>query len=97
MRCPPLRSCASRDLASRRCAPRGFAALAALALFGASAGAAGAQDTPLAFTGAHLVPVSGPEIERGTLVVHRGVIVAAGPSDQVTVPADARSSMPRAR
>lgn len=79
MRCPPLRSRASR----------GFAALAALGLLGASAGAAGAQDTPLAFTGAHLVPISGPEVERGTLVVHRGVIVAAGPSDQVTVPADA--------
>jgi imidazolonepropionase-like amidohydrolase len=47
------------------------------------------QATPVAFTGAHLHPITGPAIETGTLVVHQGRIVAVGPADQVTVPADA--------
>lgn len=46
-----------------------------------------AQERPHAFTHAHIVPVSGPEIADGTLVVHRGKILAVGAS--VSVPADA--------
>ncbi len=53
-------------------------------------GAVEAQETPLAFRGAHLIPIAGPEIERGTLVVHRGAIVAVGPDEQVQLPAGAR-------
>ena len=41
-----------------------------------------------AITNARLVPVSGPVIERGTLVVRNGLIAAIGAS--VAVPADAR-------
>ena len=46
-----------------------------------------AQERPLALTGARIVPISGPEIESGTLVVHRGRIVAVGAG--ASIPADA--------
>lgn len=47
------------------------------------------RSTPAyAITNARLVPVSAPAIERGTIVVRNGLIVALGPS--VSVPADAR-------
>ncbi|MCE7973000.1 MAG: amidohydrolase [Leptolyngbya sp. PLA1] len=49
--------------------------------------AALAQDQPIAFTGAHIIPVGGPEIIGGTLVVHRGKIIAVG--EGLTPPADA--------
>lgn len=48
-----------------------------------------AQETPLAITNAHLITVAGPEIERGTLVVHQGVITSVGPSDRVVIPTGA--------
>lgn len=48
---------------------------------------ANGQDAPVAFVQAHLIPVSGPEIERGTLVVQHGKIVAVGA--QVAIPAGA--------
>jgi len=44
---------------------------------------------PRAFTGARLIPVSGPVIEDGTLVVSGGRIVAVGPRASITPPADA--------
>lgn len=37
-----------------------------------------AQETPVAIRGAKLIPVTGPEIENGVLVVHRGKITAIG-------------------
>jgi imidazolonepropionase-like amidohydrolase len=46
-----------------------------------------AQETPLALTGARIVPVAGPEIPHGTLVVQGGKIVAVGAA--VTIPAGA--------
>jgi imidazolonepropionase-like amidohydrolase len=49
--------------------------------------AAGAPDV-WAITGARVVPVSGPPIERGTVVVRDGLIESVGPS--VAVPPDAR-------
>ena len=61
-------------------------ALAALAL---SAGLA-AQETPHAFVGGHVIPVAGPEIESGTVVIHRGKIVSVGPAAEVDVPRDAK-------
>ena len=45
------------------------------------------QDVPLAIRGARIVTVSGPVIESGTVVVHRGRIVAVGAD--VAVPAGA--------
>ena len=50
-------------------------------------GAAIAQEYPTAFTGAHLIPVNGPEIRSGTLLVHGGKIVSIGSADQVSFPA----------
>jgi imidazolonepropionase-like amidohydrolase len=47
------------------------------------------QETPLAFVGARIIPVVEPELDQGTLVVHRGRIVAVGAADAIDVPADA--------
>ncbi len=45
-----------------------------------------AQNTPVAFTGARLIPISGPEIPDGTLVVQGGKIRAAGPAASIAIP-----------
>ena len=50
---------------------------------------ASAQETPIAFVGARVIPVAGPEIPRGVVVVHRGRIVAVGAEGSVPVPPDA--------
>ena len=49
-----------------------------------------AQETPVAFTGAKVIPVAGPEIDKGTVVVHRGKIVAVGAAGEVSIPAGAQ-------
>lgn len=54
--------------------------------FFALAALAAAQSAPIAFTGARLIPISGPEIPNGTLVVQNGKILAAGPAASVTIP-----------
>ncbi len=48
-----------------------------------------AQEAPRAFTGAHIIPIAGPEIDDGVLVVSNGKIVAVGPAASTAVPADA--------
>ncbi len=48
-----------------------------------------AQDTPIAFTGARIITISGAEIAKGTLVVHKGQIVAVGSDADVSIPQDA--------
>jgi imidazolonepropionase-like amidohydrolase len=48
------------------------------------------HDGPRAFVNARIIPITGPEIERGTLVIDGTKIVAVGSSDEVTVPADAQ-------
>ncbi len=48
-----------------------------------------AQERPLAFTGAEIIPVSGPPIPDGALVVRHGRITAVGPRGQVRIPSDA--------
>ena len=46
-----------------------------------------AQDTPQAYVGARIIPINGPEIPEGVLVVHQGKIVAIGPVRSANVPA----------
>lgn len=48
-----------------------------------------AQDQPVAMVNARIIPVAGPEIARGTLVVQGGRIVAVGPAEAVAIPAGA--------
>jgi imidazolonepropionase-like amidohydrolase len=52
----------------------------------AAGGIASAQETPLAVTGARLIPIAGNPIDNGVLVIHRGKIVAVGPAGSVTLP-----------
>ena len=66
--------------------------LATLLLAGwacAATSASHAQDVPIAFTGAHVIPVAGPEIDKGTVVVQRGKILAVGADGAVAIPAGA--------
>jgi imidazolonepropionase-like amidohydrolase len=58
-----------------------------------------AQDQPLAFVNARIIPVAGPEIPQGTLVVHKGRVVAVGagvqlPAGAVRVDATGKTLMP---
>lgn len=39
-----------------------------------------------AFVGAHIIPIDGPEIENGVLVIEDGTIVAVGSADDVRIP-----------
>jgi len=60
--------------------------MAALALY--AAGAARAEEPRyFAIRNAHIVPVSGPEIKGGTVVIAKGLIVAVG--EKVTIPPEA--------
>lgn len=51
---------------------------------------ASAQDKPIALTGARIITAAGPEIDRGTLILHRGKIDAVGPQDTTHIPPDAQ-------
>lgn len=48
-----------------------------------------AQEKPLAFTGAEIVPVSGEPIADGVLIVQNGKILAVGAAGEVDIPRDA--------
>ncbi len=48
-----------------------------------------ARTPPTAFTGARILPIEGPEIARGVLVVRDGVIAHVGPLDVTPIPPDA--------
>jgi len=50
---------------------------------------AGVEPDTIAFVGAHLYPVAGPEIQNGVLVIRDGVILHIGPLDSVPIPASA--------
>ncbi len=67
--------------------PRRAAAALAFALLPLTA--LRAQERPIAFVGGHVIPIAGAEIPDGTVIVHRGRIVAAGPRASVVIPADA--------
>ncbi len=58
-------------------------------LFALSGADALAQDVTHAFVGAHIEPIDAPPIERGTLLIRGGKIVAVGPVADVRVPDDA--------
>jgi imidazolonepropionase-like amidohydrolase len=45
-----------------------------------------AQETPQAFLGARIIPIMGPEIPEGTLIVHEGKIKAIGPARSTLIP-----------
>ncbi len=47
-------------------------------------------DQTVAFVNAKIIPIAGPEIERGVLVVRNGKIVSVGPADGAQVPAGAK-------
>ncbi|MFY9343924.1 MAG: amidohydrolase family protein [Planctomycetota bacterium] len=63
--------------------------LSKFSTLGTLAVVAAAQDVPCAFVGARIEPVDAPAIERGTLLVKGGRIVAVGPVADVKVPDDA--------
>src|SRR5262245_21642122 len=63
-----------------------FLAACGLAAFSCITSITLAQDSPVAFTGAHIIPISGPEIDNGAIVVQNGKILAVGPANQVNIP-----------
>lgn len=50
-----------------------------------------AQDAPIAFTGARIIPIAGPEIPDGVLVVQAGKIAAVGPRQSTAIPQGAQT------
>jgi imidazolonepropionase-like amidohydrolase len=63
----------------------------------AAFGALSAQESPIAFTGARVIPIAAPEIADGTVVVHNGRIVSVGPASSVAIPANAQRIDARGR
>lgn len=49
----------------------------------------GPPPAKVALTGGRIIPVVGPDIDSGTIVIEHGRITAVGPSDGVTIPYDA--------
>jgi imidazolonepropionase-like amidohydrolase len=49
-----------------------------------------AQSTPLAFIDARIIPITGPEIPNGIVVVGNGKIIAVGAAGAVAIPASAQ-------
>ena len=48
-----------------------------------------AQEMPIAFMGARIIPINEPEIADGTIVIQNGKILSVGPSSTASIPADA--------
>jgi imidazolonepropionase-like amidohydrolase len=49
-----------------------------------------AQTRPIAFTGARIIPISGPEIANGVVVIQNGKILSVGPADSTGIPTGAQ-------
>jgi imidazolonepropionase-like amidohydrolase len=64
--------------------------ISVLALFCVTT-AASSQERPQAFTGATIIPISGPAITDGVLVVHHGKIISVGARSSVRIAADAQT------
>ncbi len=47
------------------------------------------QEKPVVFTGARILPISGPPIEEGVLIIQGGKIVSVGPLEGANIPPDA--------
>ncbi|MCM2258723.1 MAG: amidohydrolase family protein [Vicinamibacteria bacterium] len=62
---------------------------AAGVVLGLLAAPLGAQEKPVAFVGARVIPAVGPEIPKGVVVVHKGKVVAVGAEGSVSIPGDA--------
>ena len=56
-----------------------------------------AQEVPHAFVGARLIPIEGPELRDGTLIVHEGQVIAVGATDDTTIPDNAERHDARGR
>ncbi len=69
--------------------PSTVRALASLLLLAGLAPRPAAQERPVAFVGARVLPVTGAPIENGVVVVKDGRIVAVGAAGAVAVPPDA--------
>lgn len=52
----------------------------------ALAAEAAERERPLAFRGARILPVAGPPIEHGVLVINKGKIIAVGTSESTNIP-----------
>ncbi|WP_221032199.1 amidohydrolase family protein [Actomonas aquatica] len=50
-----------------------------------------AQESPVAYTGARILPITGDPIETGVLVIQDGKILAVGAEGSVEIPADAQT------
>lgn len=64
--------------------------LAITAALGFLAPAARGQDKPVVFTNARIIPITGPEIEAGALIIEKGKITAVGPMSAMTWPASSQ-------
>jgi len=63
-----------------------LAVLAGVLRVRCSAAPSPAQEVRTAFTNAHIIPISGPEIEHGVLFVQNGTITAVGDEKSVKIP-----------
>ncbi len=76
-------------MSTRRHRLLGLTLLAFLVALGRSTAACGEEST-IAFVGARILPIDGPAIPDGTLVIRGGKIVAVGPTNRVEIPKGAR-------
>jgi imidazolonepropionase-like amidohydrolase len=59
------------------------------AVFLCAMGFAGAQVRPVAFTGARVIPISGPDIANGAVIIQNGKIAAVGSAATTPIPPNA--------